>query len=124
MERLGDSTLGLLQNYFQAGVSQKTWERDSCLPRFPGDVALLFLPSRATIYGMGFLSFRAYIQMKEKVSPPFAVPTTKISPLPVTQGRLKRMAPKPVRAPDPFAPTVRPVATVVPEKVMAKVKPA
>lgn len=65
--------------------------------------------------------------MQEKVLPPFAVPTTRISPLPVTQGRLKRMATRPVPAPDPFAPTVRPVAQVVqvvPEKFVAKVRPA
>lgn len=70
------------------------------------------------------LSFREYIQMQERVLPPFAVPTTRINPLPVTQARLKRMATKPVRAPDPFAPTVLPVASVVPGKFVARVKPA
>lgn len=69
------------------------------------------------------LSFREYIQMQERVLPPFAVPTTKINSLPVTQARLKRLATKPVRAPDPFAPTVRPVASVVPDKLVAKVWP-
>ena len=70
------------------------------------------------------LSFREYIEMQEKALPPFAVPTTRINPLPVTQGRLKRTASKPVRAPDPFEPTVQPVAQVVPAKFVAKVKPA
>jgi hypothetical protein len=62
--------------------------------------------------------------MQEKVLPPFAVPTTRINPLPVTQARLKRLATKPVPAPDPFAPTVRPVASVVPDKFVAKLRPA
>jgi len=35
------------------------------------------------------LSFRAYLQVQEKFLPPFAVPTTGINPLPVTQARLK-----------------------------------
>lgn len=69
------------------------------------------------------LSFREYMQLREGVLPPFAVPTTRINPLPTTQGRLKRMATRPVRAPDPFAPTVRPVASVVPDRVVARIKP-
>lgn len=69
------------------------------------------------------MSFRAYLQLKERASPPFAVPATQISPFPATQARLKRMAAKPVRAPDPFSPTVQPVAQVVPEKLVRKVRP-
>ena len=42
------------------------------------------------------------------------MPITKINVFPTTQARLKRTATKPVRAPDPFQPTVRPVAEVVP----------
>jgi hypothetical protein len=68
------------------------------------------------------LSFRAYLRMQEKVLPPFAVPVTKINVFPTTQARLKRTAPKPVRAPDPFQPTVRPVAQVVNDKFVAKSK--
>jgi len=66
------------------------------------------------------LSFREYIQMRERVLPPFAVPTTRINSLPVTQARLKRTATKPVKAPDPFAPTVQKVAEVVPDKFVRK----
>lgn len=71
------------------------------------------------------ISFREFVQMQEGLMPPFriAVPTTKINPFPVTQGRLKRMATKPTKGPDPFPPTVRPVAEVVPPKFVAKIKP-
>ncbi len=75
-------------------------------------------------YGMEDFSFREYIEMREKALPAFAVPTTRISPFPATQARLKRMATRPVQAPDPFAPTIQKVAEVVPEKMVKKVRPA
>jgi len=79
-----------------------------------------FLVNWSTIYGMCGLSFREYLQMQEKVLPPFAVPTTRINPLPVTQGRLKRGAIKPVRGSELFPPTIQKVAEVVPEKFVRK----
>jgi len=76
----------------------------------------LFSGNVAAIYCMEALSFREFVQMRERLLPPFriAVPTTKISPFPATQARLKRTAPKPVKAPNPFEPTVQKVADVVP----------
>jgi hypothetical protein len=70
---------------------------------------------------MDGLTFREFVVMREKAMPPFAVPVTRINPLPVTQGRLNRTAPKPVQAPiEPFPPTVRPVAEIVPSKLVRK----
>ena len=74
-------------------------------------------------YGMQAFSFREFLLMRERALPPFAVPVTRINPLPTTQARLKRMATKPVKAPDPFAPTIQPVAEVVPVKLVKKVGP-
>ena len=78
-----------------------------------------------TTYSMEGFSFRDYVLMREGLVPPFriAVPSTKINPFPVTQARLKRNATKPVRAPDPFQPTLHKVAEIVPEKFVAKVRP-
>ena len=74
-------------------------------------------------YGMQAFSFREFLLMRERALPPFAVPVPRINPLPTTQARLKRMATKPVKAPDPFAATIQPVAEVVPVKLVKKVGP-
>lgn len=48
---------------------------------------------------------------------------SRINPLPCTDAQRKRLHPKPVKKPKPFAPTIRKVAEIVPQKMIAKIKP-
>jgi len=105
---------GAFTKFLLSGAKKKKAGKGLLAGRLSGQCRRFFLGK-----GMEEMSFREFVLMREKL----AVPTTKISPFPATQARLKRMATKAVRAPDPFAPTVRPVAEVVPEKMVRKVRP-
>lgn len=72
---------------------------------------------------MHFISFKQYVQMREGLNLPDRPPDkglTRINPFPTTNAHRRRIAPKPVRKPNPFAPTVRAVAEVVPQRLIPK----
>ncbi len=48
----------------------------------------------------------------------------RINAFPTTDTHRKRLHAKPAKKPKPFAPTIRKVAEIVPQKVVAKIKPA
>jgi hypothetical protein len=47
----------------------------------------------------------------------------KINPFPTTDGHRRRLHVKPAKKPRPFAPTVRAVKEIVPNKLIPKLKP-
>lgn len=64
------------------------------------------------------MAFKQYVAYRDEATLfPVRIPLpamSRINPFPATLARLKRMGSKPVRAPDPFEPTVQKVADVVP----------
>jgi hypothetical protein len=72
---------------------------------------------------MNFLTFKRYVEMREGLLLPDRPPAkglSRINPLPTTDAQRRRLKPKPVNAPNPFKPTVRPVRQVVPPSVIPK----
>ena len=71
----------------------------------------------------GMMSFKEFVAMKEGFLLPDRPPAkglSRINPFPTTAARRKRLHAKPVK---PFAPTVRKVAEIVPQKLIPKLKP-
>jgi len=74
---------------------------------------------------MNFLSFKQYVEMREGLLLPDRPPAkglTRINPFPTTDAHRRRLKPKPVKAPNPFKPTVRPVRQVVPNNLIPKLE--
>ena len=76
---------------------------------------------------MRYTSFREYVaQRDEGLLVPDRPPLkgmTRLNMTPYTNAQRKRLHPTPVKRPKPFAPTVRKAAEVVPQKIVAKLKP-
>ena len=71
-------------------------------------------------------TFAEYIAVREGVlsaSRPPLKGMAKINVTPFTNARRKRMQARAKAAPDPFAPTIRPVAQVVPPHLIPKLPP-
>lgn len=60
--------------------------------------------------------------MREGLLPdrPPAKGLSRINPIPTTDAHRRHLKPKPVKAPNPFKPTVRPVTQVVPQNLIPK----
>lgn len=72
---------------------------------------------------MNLLTFAEYVAAREGVlwaSRPAAKGVPRINATPFTNAHRKRMAARPKAAPDPFAPTVRAVAEIVPQHLIPK----
>ncbi len=72
---------------------------------------------------MKFITFKQYVEMREGLLLPDRPPATglsRINPFPTTDAHRRRLKPKPVKAPNPFKPTVRPVTQVVPPALIPK----
>lgn len=70
-----------------------------------------------------FISFRQYVRLREGLNLPDRPPAkglSRINPFPTTNAHRRRLVPKPARTPNPFPPTVRPVAEIVPPKLIPK----
>lgn len=75
---------------------------------------------------MSFITFRQYVEMQEGLLLPDRPPAkglSRINPFPTTNAHRKRLHAKPVKPPKPFAPTVKKVAEIVPNKMIPKLKP-
>lgn len=71
-------------------------------------------------------TFAEYVAAREGVLLPNRQPLkglSRINPLPVTHAQRKRLHAKPVRVVNTLKPTVRPVAEIVPQKFIPKLKP-
>ncbi len=72
---------------------------------------------------MHFISFREYVELREGLhlpDRPTAKGLSRINPFPTTNAHRRRLVPKPARKPNPFPPTVRPVAEIVPPRLIPK----
>lgn len=72
---------------------------------------------------MNVLTFKQYVEIREGLLLPDRPPAkglTRINPFPTTDAHRRRLKPKPVKALNPFKPTVRPVAQVVPNNLIPK----
>lgn len=72
---------------------------------------------------MNFLTFKQYIEIREGLlladRPPATV-LSRINPFPTTDAHRRRLKPMPVKASNPFKPTLRPVTQVVPPALIPK----
>jgi hypothetical protein len=76
---------------------------------------------------MQFFRFKQYVEMREGFLLPDRSPAkglSRINPFPTTGGHRRRLKPDPVQPPQPFKPTVRAAAEVVPQKLIPKLKPS
>lgn len=72
------------------------------------------------------MSFREFLEIEEGLllpSRPIRKGLTRINPFPTTNAHRKRLHAKPVKPKKPFAPIVRKVAEIVPNKMIPKLKP-
>ena len=72
---------------------------------------------------MNFIPFKVYVELREGALLPDRPPAkglSRINPFPTTNAHRRRLVPKPARKPNPFPPTVRPVAEIVPPKLIPK----
>lgn len=75
---------------------------------------------------MDFPTFKQYVEMREGVLLPDRPPAkglSRINSFPTTNARRRRIIPKQARPMNLFPPTVRPVAEVVPQKLIPKLAP-
>lgn len=74
---------------------------------------------------MDFITFSEWLAMRnEGLLLPDRPPLkgmTRINPFPCTDAQRKRFHPKPFKKPKPFAPTIRKVIEVVPQKLIPKI---
>lgn len=83
----------------------------------------VFSAAPTPIYGMNFITFKQYVEMREGLLLPDRSPAkglSRINLFPTTDAHRRRLKPKPVKAPKPFKPTVRPVTQVVPQNLIPK----
>jgi hypothetical protein len=69
------------------------------------------------------ISFKQFIEMQEGLILPDRPPAqglSRINPFPTTNAHRRRLVSKPARKPNPFPPTVRAVAEVVPPSLIPK----
>jgi hypothetical protein len=75
---------------------------------------------------MNFTTFKQYVELREGLLLPDRPPAkglTRINPFPTTDTHRRRLKPKPMKAPNPFQPTVHPVRQVVPNSLIPKLYP-
>lgn len=74
----------------------------------------------------GVMSFKEFLAVQEGLLLPDRPPVkglSRINPFPTSQAHRQRWHAKPVKPSKPFAPTIRRVAEVVPQKLIPKLKP-
>lgn len=72
---------------------------------------------------MNFLTFKQYIEIREGLllaDRPPATGLSRINPFPTTDAHRRRLKPMPVKASNPFKPTLRPIAQVVPNNLIPR----
>lgn len=76
---------------------------------------------------MDFITFSEWLAMRnEGLLLPDRPPLkgmSRINTTPFTDAQRMRLHPKPIKKPKPFAPTIRKVAEIVPQKLIPKIKP-
>ena len=71
----------------------------------------------------GVMSFKEFLAVQEGLLLPDRPPAkglSRINPFPTSHAHRQRLHAKPVKPPKPFAPTVRRVAEIVPQKLIPK----
>jgi hypothetical protein len=75
---------------------------------------------------MKFMSFTEYVARRDEglllPKRPLAKGLPKINAFPATDSHRRRLKVRPVKPPNPFAPTVKGVADIVPQRLVARLK--